>query len=332
MRKYLFALVAAFAAFVPVFLAAALAAGLVVSNAFEPIYKQRYQNQKSTYYHKYDGGIPIDNYTLLGRLGSCRKQKNIITLGTSTTREGVLEDKLDLAGGYKFINFSIPSQGINELYMMLDFINQFSPHKPDKTDWIKIDISVAFFKKRPADESIFAQTAENGRVYRADRENLTVSRGAGSGFVFWQFLKLQSLIDECRASIKNKPITVEPYKESMFKRYKELWTRNLDDFDLSSLEQERFFAALEPLTGQTNVAVEAIYGGSWLYDTKQGKQYLQWIDDVLKPRLDQMSIAFLDTGAAIEDAYYAEQSHLNYEGRVKYTELENELLNQLTGS
>ncbi|MDR1891978.1 MAG: hypothetical protein LBQ48_03080, partial [Oscillospiraceae bacterium] len=86
---------------------------------------------------------------------------------------------------------------------------------------------------------------------------------------------------------------------------------------------------LSPLAGQTNVAVETIYGGSWLYDTKQGKQYLQWVEEVLKPRLDQMGIAFLDTGTAIEDAYYAEQSHLNYEGRVMYTRLEEDLLTAL---
>lgn len=327
MKKYAVSLLSVLLAFSVLFGILTWISGLIVS-AIDDKNREKFRNNEITFNNKYESGIPVSDDVVLRQPFKLQKEKNYIVIGSSTTREGVLKDQLTLPEGYTFHNFSTPSMGINELYIMINFLNGQANHKMDKTDVVKIDIGVGFFKNRNPEESLLIQYLEKGGNYVVDRDNFTVKKSFGNRMILSAFLKTQSLINEIDILIKNEKSVTKPYSKTSYKKYKDQWTKNLYDFDLSEQEQERFFTVLEALTAQTNVVVETVYTGTWLLDTAQGKKYLNWKAEILSSRLSQMGVKCIDTTNLLPDELYAEQSHLNYEGRIKYTQLESELISQ----
>lgn len=309
------------------YVAVGYAAGLAVDE-IDRSFQRRYEADAFGYYSKYADGMPLANQVVLEQIKCLdNDETNYVVIGSSTTQEGVLEQQLQahLPADVHYVKCAAPGMGINELIMMVDLLEQYGNVKLDKQDVVKIDIGVGFFKNRTRAESILAQTLEAGGVYRVDADN-HVSSGLGCAALYMPLLKTQSLISETKVLLKDESITVKPYDPSLYKRYQSLWVRCLHDFDLSAGEQQRFLDALERLSKYTNVVVESMYAGSWLRETPQGQSYQTWVDESLKPWLAARGMKLIDNATALPDAQYVEQSHLNYAGRVAYTQLEQQVI------
>ena len=329
MKKYTLILLIIAVAIIPVLMLAGVVSTPLVEKFNEKGIAKYEANEKS-FGFAYEDGLPLDNYVVLSEIKNFKNANNIVVIGSSTTRDGILRSEIKVPEGWNYLKFSSRGVGINELYIMTDFIEKFANHELDETDIVKIDIGLGFFKNREFKNSILKAILEQGNVYKVS-EDLKVSSGLMPSFLYAEFLKPQSLIGEVSDYMKNeKTASVTPYSKTVHRRYKDLWSRELGDFDISAGEKERFLEAVKHLAGRTNVVVENIYGGSWMFETKEGKEYKAWIESDLKPALAEIGVKFVDYSGSIENELFSEQSHLTYEGRAKYTHMESELFEEIT--
>ena len=295
----------------------------IVMNRVSTGQNDSFEKGESAFGAQYDSGLPLREHLIYNGLSKFSDDGNVIILGSSTTREGILPEKLAQIGETPVHNMGMQGISLKDLKALWNFVS--SRVSVSQKDIIKIDIGLTLFKDRPLTDSVFVDAMTRMDVYRVD-EDSNVSKGILPVLFARPFYKNQTLIRYLEETIKDSgkkvkvPDAADPKVAS---RYQMLTNQNLADFSISDKQTEFFFDLLLEVKKYTDILiVEDIYRGSWVDETTYGADYTNWIETKLKPFCEQNNIIFIDASKWADDSLYSDHAHLSYKGRVMYTQME----------
>jgi hypothetical protein len=282
-------------------------------------------------------------------------KNNILLIGSSSVVNGIVVHESTIPKNWDIHNVAI-SGGLSftEMMLMINYLNTYANHKPDKSDVIVLHIFYSTFKEPPANERYVTQLIEAYSVYRVDddqhvhgympgfyREWMSSKRTiimALSSFTSINlFSPSASLLTKALEIINNisnlfsKPrvqTSDNPYYSSstyhapsQIAEYKDFWTRFTRGIKFPNSETEQFNSFLAKLHTQTNIVVVNMYLPSWQKEIAKQKGYEEWTQSDLIPFLQENKIAYVDLYNSFHDEEYADSGHLNWAGREHFTKL-----------
>ncbi len=308
-------------------------------------------NEGYAYYTPYPNGQRWEIGKLFIDVQSLSPEHNLIFLGASTTRMGIIPDQLKIPPKWKLTNMGQGADTIDSIKIMRNYINSYANHKPDKTDLIVIDVFYATFARRPFRDFQWIQVLEGFGPYHVD-DSLHV-HGAEPKIVTQLklgsytmrlaldmyiappgesiFTAVTGFIQESLSSIGDKrevitPINLTPEKLAEMRAHWISWTGNTTYPGQST---DDFKELLKELKSQTNVAVVNLYIPSWHTAYPVEQEYEKWVDNDLIPFLKHEGIPLMDFSASIPDSQYGDTAHLSKKGRETYTQEYNKAINPI---
>lgn len=96
---------------------------------------------------------------------------NILLIGSSTVVNGIVVHESTIPKNWDIHNMAIGGGiSISEMMLMINYLNTYANHIPDKSDVIIIHISYASFKVPPQNERYVTQIIEAYGVYSIDKD------------------------------------------------------------------------------------------------------------------------------------------------------------------
>jgi hypothetical protein len=282
-------------------------------------------------------------------------QNNILLVGSSSVINGIVVHESTIPKNWDIHNVAI-SGGLSfrEMTLMINYLNTYANHKPDKSDVVVIHIFYATFKVPPTNERFVTQIIEAYGIYNVD-ENQQVHGYMPAIYSEWMsskrtimmalssftginmFSASASLLTKALEIINNisnlfsKPrvqTSDNPYyssstyhSPSQIAEYKAFWTKFTQGIEYPNPEAEQFKDFLTKLNAQTNIIVVNMYVPSWQRDIEKQKGYDKWTQNDLIPFLEENKIAYADFSTSFTDEEYADSGHLNGAGREHFTKL-----------
>lgn len=281
---------------------------------------------------------------------------NILLIGSSTVMNGIVIHESTIPKNWDIHNMAIGGGiSVSEMMLMINYLNTYANHVPDKSDVIIIHITYASFKVPPPNEQYVTQVIEAYGIYSIDKDlqvhgympdiyrdwisSKATIMGALSSFtginmfslneaVVTKLLKISNNIINLCLKIHVQPSTDNYYSiytyhsPAQIAEYKYFWTkftRYISGYPNS--ETEEFINFLTKLNTQTNIIVVNMYVPSWQRDIEKQKGYEEWTQSDLVPFLKENKIAYIDFSNSFNDEEYADSGHLNWAGREHFTRL-----------
>ena len=137
---------------------------------YQFVERENYNNflAGNTTYSPILNGLPNEMNVVYNYVPNLSPENNLILIGASTTREGILPDKLNLPGTWTVHNFGIGADTIFSYQVMVNYINNYSNHRPDKGDVVVVHIFYATFIEQPHSEDYLSQIIEKTGSYTVD--------------------------------------------------------------------------------------------------------------------------------------------------------------------
>ena len=101
--------------------------------------------------------------------------RNLVFLGSSTSREGIIEDRFPLPSGWTLHNFSLGGDSVYSFQILLNYLNKYSGHRLDKNDLVVVHIMHPNFVNEPARDSYLKKMIEFFGFYSVNDETLEIS-------------------------------------------------------------------------------------------------------------------------------------------------------------
>jgi len=321
--------------------------------------KENYENflRGNEFYTPVINGLPWEINIVYNEIHNLSPSNNLILFGASTTREGVLPDQINLPNNWTMHNFAIGADTIFSFKVMMNYLNKYANHKPNKNDVVVVHIFYGSFVEKPKDQDYLKQIIEKTGTYHVDdfgnvtgeMINLQTIWELENYKIFSFFSNLlvngeKSLKDQFSYEItplRKTQTSIMTDKNSTDKclnisncnekldEYSQFWTnytRNASYPGNSTLE---FKELLIQLNNETNVVVVNMYLPFWQRSYPKEQEYESWIQSDLIPFLSNNSIPWIDYSSSIPDSDFGDSAHLFREGRQKYTELFNNNINKI---
>jgi hypothetical protein len=334
---------------------------------------QYYQSVDKESYEKFLQGNSLYDYNQKGmdsgvdeiydQINKLSSKNNLILIGASTTQEGVLPDQINLPQNWTLHNFGMGGDTIMSFKIMLNYLDKYSNHKPDKNDVIVFHIMYTAFAEHPIDEDSLTSVIERSGAYHVDDSgNITGETIYPiSGFQLQTFelyelfseplwIRSDSILNQIEnefapsktgtCSLISTVDTKCPDNSMCVEKinaYHNLWTGCLENGWYPGIENNsypgnstiEFEDLIQQLNNQTNVVVINMYVPSWIRDTSKEQEYDRWLNSDLEPFLKANNIPYLDYSSSIPDSDYGDVAHLVLNGREQYTQLFNNDMNTI---
>ena len=291
-------------------------------------------------------GVPAEIDVVYGKVFHLAERNNILFLGASTTRQGVIEESLKVPAGRKISNLSMAADTIDSFRLMCNYMDRVSNHRLDKTDVVILHIWYASFADTSAD--YLKRVVELFGGYRV--EDRTEVRGSMSHLQRgWRLLNYRILSAVSRifdgpnigfgpncatagailrtlkgiSGLQAAEDSPGPVSESKLRAYEARWTKYMGDTTFPGRPTEEFLELVSNLQQRTNLIVVNLYTPTWQRSYPAEKQYERWLRSDLIPFLSKNSIPFIDFSGSIPDSEYGDSAHLFKRGRERYTDLFN---------
>jgi len=302
------------------------------------------------------GNLPREFNIVYNDINQLSDHNNIFLIGSSTVMYGLLSYESTIPENWSIHNMAIGGGvSVSEMMLMINYLNSYANHKPDKSDVIVIHIFYPSFKVAPENEQYITQIIEAYGVYSIDKNlqvhgympdiyrewmssketiRMAIDSFTGinmfsfSGSLLTKLLKISNNITNFFLKTQVQP-SVDSYNSiytyhspAQIVEYKDFWTRFTASIPgYPNSETEKFKDFLAKLNSQTNVIVVNMYLPSWQRDIEKQKGYEEWMQSDLVPFLEENQIAYVDFSNSFKDEEYADSGHLNKAGREHFTKL-----------
>lgn len=298
-------------------------------------------NEGDSFYAPYKNDLPWEINVIYNEINSLSSENNLILIGASTTREGIVPEQLAIPAKWELKNMAIGADTIYSFRLMRNYLNSYANHKPDKTDIVVIHIFYGSFSIISPENDYLHQTIEVLGTYQVD--DSAQVHGYMSGMrKLWELSNYKirfalglnegpvgkSLVYAVRdfgtKSIRlvigdpNEFHKSSPTAEDLAK-YKTFWTAYTRNVTYPGKSTDDFKELLKELKSQTNVVVVNLYVPSWHRTYPSEQEYENWTRTDLIPFLNEQGISWIDLSRSIPDSEYGDSMHLFKRGRENYT-------------
>lgn len=322
--------------------------------------KQNYSDFEKgiTRYQPKPNGLDWETNQIYNEVNNLSSGKNIFLYGSSTTREGILPDRVNIPNNWTVHNFGIRGASIQCFKMLSNYLNSYSNHKPDKNDIIAVHICYPIFVDKPSGNENMKTFIEKSGEYIVDEsENVTGTTNyllriweLGSEKIYNSLFLF--IWDGAEFSLKNQ---IYSYVKSLFIRHDIIsqdpnaiqevrGSMNIDDFlkqfdgywenltrntSYPGHNTQKFIELIDDLNNQSNVVIIDMYITSRLRNSTKEAEYSRWVNNELVPHLNERKIPYINFTSSIPDIEYADSSHLLINGRDRYTDLFNKEITKI---
>lgn|GEM_PF-4858507 len=294
------------------------------------VYFQDYLSGKSGNYPIIIDDMDIDSYKLLHQVTNLSKEKEVILIGGSQTRIGLIPN-YSLDNGYTLNNLGLSGATPYSDKIMLNYIKLEGNRELNNDDIIVFDIYYATFTFQDTKNDYTRSQLDRFGVYTIDE----------SGNIYGSLGKLHKCyydsIMPYNTFMKTISNSLNVLKSNLLQTLNAIITSN--DNDVIS-DYERYYSDSEKFTKGTkypsdstdafkkllietrnisNVVVVNLYVPSWMRDNPTEQEYELWLNESLLPFLSENNICYLDFSRTIPDNEYYDFAHLNRQGRENYT-------------
>jgi len=269
-------------------------------------------------------GLPWEQNVILNQIDELSREKNVILIGGSTTREGVLPD-YNLTNNWTLYNFAMSANTVYSDKVMLNYINNYANHRLDKNDIVIVHINYAYFVKKPPKSDFTRQVIENSGIYRVDESGKISGQMVNlqktmliSKYKFNYFyarvpsylvlsiksfsrsitgiskIPLNNLSETSKKPSNNLNLNTSRPGEIKLKEYEKFWSDYTGDTTYPSNSTSEFKELIRQLNNQTNVVVVNLYTPSWTQNYSKEQEYEKWLENDLIPFLKTEEIPYWD--------------------------------------
>lgn len=244
------------------------------------------------------------------------KTPKVVQLGNSTSLAGVIDPS------YTLLNASIGSATLESMTVMLNYLRLKDVVINDE-DVLKLDVSPTSFQKRNINQDILVSALEYGNNYIVNK-NLEVEKGKlniiteplskGSRFIVkgLEYLKTLSLEQSLNSLYSTNYQSFKGYEKT---------------FDLSDKKLDVLKKILQDYKDKA-IVVELMYQHPDFINSEAGRIYNDYVNKSVIPLLNSFNIMYLDHREILDENYFIDNNHLNYQGRIEYTNKLNEVFKE----
>jgi hypothetical protein len=325
---------------------------IIFSFFFLVLYPLYIQNIEDTDYKKFMAG-GIESYPLIShgvtgeqdiifnQIGELSPKKNVILLGGSTTRWGVLPE-YTLPGNWTLFNFGMGYDTVYSDTVMLNYINTYANHKLNKNDVVIFHIYYGHFVEWDPKIDYTRNVIESSGIYSVDNSgkitghmvdlekqvllkkfqiNYFYSRAGSDSEQFIRNLVISNSLSENSSNNLNPDNTTPDEKK--IQEFREYWIERTNKTTYPNNNTAKFEELIQQLNTQTNVVIVNLDTPSWIHNSLKEQEYETWLEYNLTPFLKKEKIPYLDFSFTIPDSEYRDSIHLSKNGREHYTALFN---------
>lgn len=312
--------------------------------------KRYYQDflRGNAFYTPVKNGLPWEINVVYNEVNNFAERNNLVLLGSSTTREGVMPENLKLKEGWKLMNMSISADSSDSFQLMLNYLNKYANHKLNKTDVVIVHIWYANFIDRKLKDDYLKKILEMFGLFSVNN-GLEINGPMSYLQKEWKLINYKIRLAFSKALLGIWPSEIEfdlptlgkassrlsglfnngakvkvVSKKEKLQEYCDYWTTYMQTTQIPGRTTDIFKQMLIRLKSQTNIVVVNLYVPSWHKTYQKEKMYEMWLNHDLRPFLKDKGIIYLDFADTIPDSEYGDSAHLFIKGRERYTELFSE--------
>jgi len=291
-------------------------------------------------------GLSSETNIIYNEVKQLSPKNNLILIGPSTVRDGIIINESKIPKSWDIHNFAISGVQLSECMLLVNYIDAYANHKPDRSDVIVFHMSYFTFFDSPEDQQYVTQNIEAYGFYTID-ENLHVHGYMPDAYREWilskeeimaplsditginkfsvgqsAYLKIEDISTIILNSF-NKPassgtIATSPSPEEI-EQYGLIWQQRSQNITFTPEKTKQFEAFLRDVNNQTNIVIINMYLPSWQKDLEKQKEYQNWSQSELIPFLKENNITYIDFSNSFSDNEFADSGHLNDAGREHFT-------------
>lgn len=280
------------------------------------------------------------------------KHHNILLIGASTTREGIISEEVHLPENWTLTNLAMSGLTVDDLEMQLDLLNNESNKRISKEDIIVLHIldgtfidyqgksidksAIEFFQGFSIDENNNVQKLMPWPLIEFKIINYRIKKlfpaiilnnnpqSPISDFRLESISLIKSFFDN-QTHYRNKSIS-DARKAEIYKANRDHWEKATRGISFPGSKTEKFLQLVNSSNKNSNVIVINMYIGSW-HQTQKEAEYEAWINAELIPYLKNENITYIDYSKIIPDLYYYDAAHIGVDGRRSYSHYFNSSIN-----
>ena len=246
------------------------------------------------------------------------EQVKIVHFGASTAQMGI-----DREGFPEVELMTSSAQSLEELILLLDYLEQ-KGYSYTKDNYLLLDMGTSTIRKAEYHNmAAVANINTWGDFYvnqDLELERKSYWTSAIKRYLFAIEHNLDSLVEKLTLKVQALEDSPEVYEAQL-----EEWNTFTKDFEYIDEEQKKEFEdKILELEERTNVVVNFVYITQAHADSNEGIIFNQYIDNELKPFLEEHGISYIDSRNVFDWEDYEDRAHLTKEGQLKYTEFMKE--------
>lgn len=292
----------------------------------ENVYFQDYLSGNIWEYPKIIDNKDSISYILLQNVTNTPNKKEVILIGASTTRYGIVKN-YSLNNGYTLYNRAV-FDGPFGYKLMLNYFTLRANKGLDPEDIVIFHIYYASFADYQNNHESMKLKMENFGSYIIDDDgNISGSLGELHKHYLENIIMYKTFMSTIDYSYDKlidclSNVFSEINESSMRISYDELYS--FEDSLTKGTKYpneytDKFKNLLIETSNMSKVVVVNLYAPSWMRDNPTEHEYEKWLNESLIPFLDENDICYLDFSRSIPDNEFVDHAHLNKQGRENYT-------------
>ena len=292
------------------------------------VYLQDYLSGKSGDYPQIIDHMDITSYKLLHQVTNLSKEKEVIFIGGSQTKIGVLHN-YSLNNGYTLKNLGMSSNTPYSDKLMLNYIILEGNRELNHDDIIVYEIFFGSFRDQNTKKDFTRSQINRFGVYSID-DNGNISGSLGKLHrMYLEYVipyntfisRLSSQFDIIHNFLCIVTTIIAPHKQmSTYNDNYYFWDKYTKGTKYPNDNTDAFKELLLETSNISKVVVINLYVPSWMRDNPTEHEYEMWLNESLIPFMYDNNISYLDFSRSIPDNEFADHSHLNKQGRENYTQ------------
>jgi len=232
--------------------------------------------------------------------------KQMYIYGASTSIIGLID-----IPDYNELKACSGSAGIYSYYVMKNYLKDLGIEE-DENDLVKIDVSAVTFKKSNLQGEVLVSALQYSDLYTVN-DDYSIVRN--SFFNIKKFFSLRS-----RYIYKGYEYLKAYLFDGGYETLYSATVNNYRSYDRRlSFDSNRLEALKNFITSfKCDVVVDILYQSNAFNDSKAGKKYNSYIDTFVIPFLIENNINYIDSRYILDDTYFVDNTHINYDGRILY--------------
>lgn len=242
----------------------------------------------------------------------------IVQFGASTAQSGI-----DMEVFPEVELMATSAQSLDELMVLLDYLEQ-KGYSYTKDNYLLLDMGTSTIRKvKYHNMAAVANINTWGDFYvnqDLELERKSYWTSAIKRYLFAIEHNLDSLLEKLTLKVQALEDSPEVYEAQL-----EEWNTFTKDFEYIDEEQKKAFEdKILELEERTNVVVNFVYITQAHADSNEGIIFSQYIDNELKPFLEEHGISYIDSRNEFAWEDYEDRAHLTKEAQLKYTDFMKE--------